>query len=78
MRKLVLAAQFNTYWDGACTFVDAEKLVYEAFLSAYSEAEFSRWNTLLNPGWAMSFFLTFRDEPGIDLAWVIEALYEIR
>ena len=78
MRKLVLAAQFGTYWDQARTVVEAEKLVYDAFLSGYSEAEFSRWNTPLNPGWAMSFFLTFRDEPGIDLAWVIEALYEIR
>ena len=78
MRKLVLAAQFGAYRDGARTFVDAEKLAYEAFLAAYSEAEFARWNTLLNTTWAMSFFLTYRDEPGIDLAWVIEALYEIR
>ena len=56
MRKLVLAAQFYTYWNEACTCVEAKKLVYEAFLSAYSEAEFSRWNTLLNRSWAMSFF----------------------
>ena len=77
MRKLALAAQFGAYWDGACTFVDAEMLAYEAFLAAYSEAEFARWNTSVNAAWAMSFFLTYRDEPGIDLAWVIEALYEI-
>jgi len=78
MRKLALAAQFGTYWDSAYTVVDAENLVYDAFLSAYTEAEFYRWNTSLDTTWAMSFFLTFRDEPGIDLAWVIEALYEIR
>lgn len=78
MRKLVLAAQFEAHWDGACGIAEAEKLVYEAFLSTHSEAEFSRWNTRLDPAWAMSFFRTYRDEPGLDLAWVIEALYEIR
>ncbi|USX25759.1 hypothetical protein NHH73_24800 [Oxalobacteraceae bacterium OTU3CINTB1] len=78
MRKVVLAAQFAAHWNAVITLVDAEKLVYEAFLSTHSEAEFCRWNTSLNPTWAQSFFLTFRDEPGIDLAWVIEALYEIR
>lgn len=78
MRKLVLAAQFSMYWDRACTFGDAEKSVCAAFLSTHSEAEFSRWNTLLDPAWAMSFFRTYRDEPGIDLSWIVEALYEIR
>jgi hypothetical protein len=78
MRKLVLAAQFGMYWDRACTFDDAEKSVCAAFLSTHSEAEFARWNTLLDPAWAMSFFRTYRDEPGIDLSWIVEALYEIR
>jgi len=78
MRKLVLAAQFGMYWDHACTFGDAEKSVCAAFLSTHSAAEFSRWNTLLDPAWAMSFFRTYRDEPGIDLSWIVEALYEIR
>lgn len=78
MRKLVLAAQFRMYWDHACTFGDAQKSVCATFLSTHSEAEFSRWNTLLDPAWAMSFFRTYRDEPGIDLSWIVEALYEIR
>ena len=78
MKKLVLAVQFCMYWDPARTFADAEKSVCAAFLSTHSEAEFSRWNTRLDPAWAMSFFRTYRDEPGIDLAWVIEAVYEIR
>nr|WP_315394361.1 hypothetical protein [uncultured Duganella sp.] len=78
MRKLVLAAQFVAFWDAARTQAEAEAAVMEAFLSAYSAAAFSRWNTLLNPAWARSFFLTYRNEPGIDLPWVIEALYEVR
>ena len=78
MRKLVLAVQFCMYWDPARTFADAENSVCAAFLSTYSEAEFSRWNTRLDPAWAMSFFRTYRDEPGIDLSWIVEALYEIR
>lgn len=78
MRKLVLAVQFCIYWDPARTFADAENSVCAAFLSTHSEAEFSRWNTRLDPAWAMSFFRTYRDEPGIDLSWIVEALYEIR
>ena len=78
MRKLVLAAQFSMYWDPACTFANAQQSVCAAFLSTHAEADFSRWNTLLDPAWAMSFFRTYRDEPGIDLCWIIEALYEIR
>ena len=78
MRKLVLATQFCIYWDANRTFADGEMLVYAAFLSAHPEADFYRWNTLLDPEWATSFFLTYRDEPGIDLLWIIEALYEIR
>ncbi|SEN54705.1 hypothetical protein SAMN05428959_102338 [Duganella sp. CF517] len=78
MRKLVLAAQFGIYWDPACTFAEAELSVRAAFLSTHSEAEFVRWNTLLDPGWAVSFFHAYRNEPGIDLSWIIEALYEIR
>lgn len=78
MRKLVLAVQFCMYWDPARTFADAENSVCAAFLSTHSEAEFVRWNTRLDPAWAMSFFRTYRDEPGIDLSWIVEALYEIR
>ena len=78
MRKLVLAALFSMYWDPACTFANAERSVRAVFLSTHSEAEFARWNTLLDPEWAMSFFGTYRDEPGIDLSWIVEALYEIR
>jgi len=78
MRKIVLAAQFCIYWDATRTFADAEKLVWTAFHSAYPEVDFHRWNTRLDRAWATSFFLTYRDEPGIDLHWVIAALYEIR
>ena len=78
MKKLTLVVQFSVYWNASCTVAEAEQSIRTTFLLSHSEADFLRWNTPINSAWAESFFLIYKDEPDIDLHWLIEALYEVR
>lgn len=78
MRKIDLVVQFSLYWDASGTAAQAEQSVRTTFFLSHSRADFLRWNTSIDSAWATSFFQTYKDEPEINLHWLIEALYEVR
>jgi hypothetical protein len=78
MKKVSLVARFALHWVPGPSLTDAASQVKASFLTTHSAADYARWNTQVDDAWGESFFLTYRDEPEIDVFWLIEALYEIR
>lgn len=78
MKKVELAARFVVHWNVKPSLGEAVRYVSTRFPDIYPAADFARWNTIIDIAWANTFFLTYKDEPHIDLLWIIAALSEVR
>lgn len=78
MKKVTLAARFIFYWNMAASLSEAIRHVEAVFPETYNAVSFACWNTSIDSVWAISFFETYKDEPGIDLYWIVAALSEVR
>ncbi|KQQ40284.1 hypothetical protein ASF61_05780 [Duganella sp. Leaf126] len=77
MKKSDLLARFAVHRGLAPGARAAHGDLLQLFRTAYPAASFDDWDTPLDAEWAESFFLRHRDDPEVDLRWLMAGLWQV-
>lgn len=77
MKKSELVVKFLRHWNPLLAPVSAETEVLLCFTAEYPVTNYASWNTEIDDDWSERFFRLHKDDPDIDLLWLVSGLSSV-